>query len=217
VDHNTLDLAKQYILDALYGRQLQLTAQTAQQRSIATVLSKGWYVWLIRSVIITQMTLIYWEHNDGTIGPTDLGYNNSTEATIFRAFILFTLLVDLGAELYCRGAKLYFQSTWNIFYSATLVAMVLTAWGKWYYYLACLRPVLVITKSKSLKRIFTTIVKTLPNSRNVTLLFFTILFVYAGIGQVLFRGLYDPGSSLNGGLNNGKVMQREKRNRRGGA
>jgi hypothetical protein len=82
--------------------------------------------------------------------------------------------------------------------------MVVTIWGPYYYYLAFLRPLLLITKVKDLRHVFTTIFKTLPRTANVTVLFFTIVFIYAGVGRLLFRGLYTPEVSLAAGLNNGE-------------
>jgi hypothetical protein len=214
LDRKGIGLAVQYIRDALECRKVQLRALSEGQRTVEQVISNFWYKSFMVLVILGQMYMAYSEHQDAEIyheqkdsshKPDRIWKPHNFMLTYFlRILILGVYIADISLEVYSRQMWMFVQSGWRIAYCVVVFAMLATVWGPYYYYLAFLRPVLLIAKVRDLRHVFTTIFKTLPRTANVTVLFFTIVFIYAGVGRLLFHGLYTPQESLKAGLNNGE-------------
>ena len=198
-EHEVLERARQYIIDALQRRSILLQSLSPQQNKVALWLRSTIYDGFITLVLIAQLFLAAFE------GPNrhlpDFHYTLTWTEAIFRWTILFFLIADICLRLYSQTIRIYFEKIPKTIYVAIVFAMFFTSFTSGYFYLAALRPILLIIKNTQLRRIFTTILKTIPRTLDVWLCFICILVFYAGIGKLAFSGMYDFETCGNSGLN----------------
>jgi len=101
----------------------------------------------------------------------------------------------------------YLKRGWNATFCIVALLHLSLCWCPAYSALAFLRPLLLAAKSRSLGHTVATILKTLPKARDVTLLFITIILLYAGIGKLLFRHIYTVDTCQTAGLSDGEHSQ----------
>jgi hypothetical protein len=164
------------------------------------------YEYFMKVVILVQMFAIAWEES-----PKDVGVApHETIPVAIKVTALVLLSIDILLDIYARTFLGYLAaSSWNVLYFITLVIQIVCAFIKNYYFdFAFLRPLLLVSRTPRLKRGFTTIFKTLPDTFELWYTFLCLLLFYAGMGKLLFQGLYDFETCDVAGLNVWNVFDR---------
>jgi hypothetical protein len=212
---NRVRLAATFVRDALANRspntRLAASAglQTATTKShsglrliaqLEHVLGSWYYRLFFQLIVIMHCMLAFWENIPPSVSTPQFTWTTG----IIELLCLLVYTLDQIATFLAFGMHYYIDKKWESVFMGTL----LLSWLDWILYYPSgyralfriarpFRPLLGITKRKSLRRLLSSILWTVPRMLDISLLLFIVIFFYAALGQQLFSSEQVPGYSEN--------------------
>jgi hypothetical protein len=203
-EDDVLERARQYIIDALKGRSILLQSLSPDQNKVALWLRSTSYEAFIHLILTAHLFIAAIEGEEE--GLPDFDFLPTWMEYAIRWIVLVVIIGDVGLRLYSDTIRMYFEKTTNCVYFSIVTILCVASFTPGYLYLAALRPILLIQRNAHLQRMFVTILKTVPRTLDLWMFFLCALVFYAGIGKLLFSGLYDFETCENSGLNTWKIF-----------
>lgn len=135
---------------------------------------------------------------------TDSGLFPDWWFMILETGIIVILSLFVLAKLYAEGIRDYVRNIWNVVQAIVILALIADIATMYlfppeirFHWTRFLRPLLPLTESTSLRKMFNTVLRTLPNFIEVLFLLFIFVAMFSVIGFCLFYQIYESELSQN--------------------
>lgn len=182
LEQHKMMLAKEYFLDALAGRKLQIFARTKLQRICQTILTHRYYLPFMYLALVFQMGLIFWEDPDNEC-EDDLGFKIVDWTLVFvyaLDFVMTGIVVRFDKIIYKKWTMMQAIMVLGMIYDMTFCKA----------YFRAGRALILISKSKQLRTTVTSMLQSIPKVYEVVALFVVFITFYALVGEAFFHDLY---------------------------
>lgn len=173
----------------------QVAGGTKITRSLHAIVASKPFDMVITAVILLQAIVLALEALPSVVPPDNTGLHDAFRA--INSIVIGVFIVEAAIKLsalYPRSLD-YFRDGWNNFDFAIIILSLLPMTGEFYAIarlVRLLRITHLVTKSKELRVLVSTLLHSIPSIFNILILLGMLFFIYSIIGFHLFKDI-DPG------------------------
>ena len=160
----------------------------------------SYFTKLVMSALVLNMALALVEF-PGAAASAPRGCTLAFAAYILAELLFLAVIAfDCALKAYYMNFKDYFKKNWQRSH-ATVIALLFADWAltlcsgghaQHLAFLRALRPVLIITRSREVRRVYTVVKDMLPSLRDSAITLFYLLVAYSVVGVILLHASGDP-------------------------